>query len=111
MTLTPRADTVRMSSSTVSTSVTASAAVGSSRISTCGSNETARAIATACRWPPERLRTSTFVSGMRMLSASSWRRASACMRRLSRNIPAPARGSRPRNRFDATSRSSHSARS
>ena len=57
-----------MSSSTASTSATASAAVGSSMISTGGSKEAARPIAMLWRWPPERFSTLSRVSGMPMPS-------------------------------------------
>ena len=82
MTLTPRALTVLMSSSTASTSATASAAVGSSMIRTSGSNDTARPIAMLWRWPPERFSTFNRVLGMRMPRCVSIRAASACILRL-----------------------------
>src|SRR5579885_871829 len=113
MTLTPRALTVLMSSRTASTSATASAAVGSSMISTSGSKETARPMAMLCRWPPERFSTLKVVSGIRMPSRLSIWPAWACIRGLSRNgTPRNLRfGSRPRNRFPATSTVSQSERS
>ena len=53
----PRSASRRTSSSTCSVWATPSAAVGSSRMTTLEFHSTARAIATVCRWPPERLAT------------------------------------------------------
>jgi hypothetical protein len=86
------------------------AAVGSSRITTLEFQSTARAMATVCRWPPERLatfcRTDLTVRTDRPARVS----AARCSMLISSRKP-DDRVSRPRKRFWTMSRLSHSARS
>ena len=102
---TPRARTSWISSSTLRLSLTPSAAVGSSRITTREPKAAARATATPCRCPPDsvstgwsmfwiviRPRSFSFSRAMRRISGWSSRR---------RTLPARPglRSSRPMNRF------------
>ena len=75
---------------------------------------TARAIATACRWPPESARHGTLTEGMRIESRSS---SAAQRRSISRRASQPNQRSdgtscsRPMNRLSLTLTSGASARS
>src|SRR6266496_3753900 len=116
MTGRPRSRTLRIRSSTMWDSLTPSAAVGSSMITTRRPNAALRATATPCRWPPESVSTACRIDWMPILRSCMWPRASACIRRVSsiRNteprIPG-RRSSRPRNRLSAMSSAGATAKS
>src|SRR5215211_1046489 len=99
-----------ISPSTIAVWRTPSAAVGSSSSTTFGSPSSDRAIATCCRWPPERVPTSdrTFTIVTASWSSSSCER---CSMSVSSSARVSVTSSRPRNRFSTTSRLSQSARS
>ena len=111
MRITPRPRS-RSRSTRLSTSAvwaTPRAAVGSSRMTTLGSPSSERAIATVCRWPPDRLATGMRTEG---ILADSWRSSFQDWRSISTSSRARwCRSSRPRKRLPTTSRLSHSARS
>ena len=73
-----------------------------------GSPMSERAIATVCRWPPERDATAMRTDG---ILAESWRSSSHERLSISTSSRAKVPISRPRKRFDTTSRLSQSARS
>ena len=75
----------RMRSSTCSTSRTASAAVGSSMMTSFGLKVSARAIATDCCWPPESWPVICVTEGMRAPSLAIIASASLRMRLVSMN--------------------------
>ena len=104
---------VRMSSSTCSTSRTASAAVGSSMITSLGLKVSARAMATDCCCPPESWPVIWVTDLTRAPSLAIIASASLRMRFESISLtPSTNRvSSRPRKIFDATSRILASARS
>ena len=100
----------RTSSSTWAVCATPSAAVGSSRTTSLLFQSTALAIATVCRWPPERLATSWRID----LTVRTDRPASVSAARCSMfgsSSTIPLVFSRPRNMFCTMSRLSQSARS
>ncbi len=97
-------------------SLTPSAAVGSSRMTTLRAKAALRATATPCRWPPESVSTACFMERMPILrSAMCWRDSSAHPLRSSIRKTEPSgprrRSSRPRNMFSAMSRAGATARS
>src|SRR5206468_709884 len=96
-----------ISSSTIADSRTPSAAVGSSMITIRVPHAIARATATACRWPPERLSTgcsTDWIPIFRWRISSSARRAIAFLSRKPNHESGAGRSfSRPRKRFDAAS--------
>ena len=108
----PAAFSRPMRSSTSATCRTLMAAVGSSISTIFGSESRVRAIATACRWPPDicltrsRGRVSDFSS-----AKSSPARAYIAERSRKRNGPIRRVSSRPRKTLSAAGRLSQSARS
>jgi hypothetical protein len=99
--------------STTPACFTPSAAVGSSRISTRAPKYTARAIATHCRSPPERVPTGCSTSRRSIpILASSFLAVNLANLVLSRRIgPKPLVGSEPRKKFRQTDISGTIARS
>ena len=112
----PRSRTSRISCSTRLPSLTPSAAVGSSRITTLLPNAADRATATPWRCPPDRLSTACpMFCSVAMPSSLMCRLASSrmCLRSSIRNtVPSTPglRCSRPRNRLSAMSRPGATAR-
>ena len=99
----------RISVPTFAVSSGPSAAVGSSMMRTRALKCTARAMATAWRWPPERLATSFDSEGSRSFIRSSDARAASSMASSSMK-PSRLVISRPRKRLATESRFSESAR-
>ena len=100
----------RTSSSTWAVCATPSAAVGSSRMTTRLFHSTALAIATVCRWPPERLATS-WRSDFTVRTERLARVSPAICSMVGSSSTMPRVFSRPRNMFWTMSRLSQSARS
>src|SRR6266542_1820975 len=115
ITVRPWLRTSLINSSTMLDSRTPSAAVGSSMITMRCPHAIARATATACRWPPERLRTGSstdWIPILRRRSSSSARRRMAFLsRKPNQDSGGRSSSSRPRKRFPAASRWSARARS
>ena len=99
----PRSRASMTNFSTIAAWCTPSAEVGSSRISTFAPKWTARAMATDCRSPPERVPTAWVGSRTWMpTSTSAWRAtALACSLSKRRKGKTPVTGSRPRKKFRA----------
>ena len=116
MTGRPRSRTSRISCSTRLPSLTPSAAVGSSRMTTLLPNAADRATATACRWPPESDSTAwpmfcrvATPSSVMCRFASERMCARSSIRKTEPSTPF-LRSSRPRNRLSAMSRPGATAR-
>ena len=113
----PRLLIRRMRSRTIPDSRTPSAAVGSSMMTSLVPKAAARATATLCRCPPERLSTGWRTSGIRTPRESSWFWASVRIALRVDHAQQAARAgpdrriSRPRNRLEAMSSAGATARS